>query len=77
MILPGFQQRANARRRPPTDHEISVDSFAGADGWVLLGSKSQQVASIGNSVCPHVARAIVKANVKIRRAEVELQEASA
>ena len=38
-----------------------------ADGWVLLGSKSQKVAGIGNSVCPHVARAIVKANVKLRR----------
>lgn len=39
-----------------------------AEGWVLLGSKSQRVAGIGNSVCPHVARAIVAANVTVRRA---------
>lgn len=52
-----------------------------ADGWVLTGSREQQTAGIGNSVCPHVARAIVKANVKIRRIEstdpAALVEASA
>lgn len=42
-----------------------------ADGWVLSGTKAQKVAGIGNSVCPHVSRAIVKANVKIRRVEQE------
>lgn len=32
------------------------------DDYVLCGSKANQVAKIGNSVCPPVAAAIVKAN---------------
>lgn len=32
------------------------------DTFVLTGTKTSQVARIGNSVCPHVASAIVKAN---------------
>lgn len=36
-----------------------------ADTYRLLGTKSSQVAKIGNSVCPPVARALVAANVKI------------
>ena len=33
------------------------------DSYVLTGTKSDQVARIGNSVCPHVAEAIVRANL--------------
>lgn len=33
------------------------------DTYVLTGSKANQVARIGNSVCPHVAAAMVRANV--------------
>lgn len=33
------------------------------DDYILPGTKSQQVARIGNSVCPDVARAIVAANL--------------
>lgn len=33
------------------------------DTYLLTGTKTSQVARIGNSVCPHVAAAIVKANV--------------
>jgi DNA (cytosine-5)-methyltransferase 1 len=32
------------------------------DSYVLTGTKTQQVARIGNSVVPHVACAIVRAN---------------
>jgi len=32
------------------------------DSYILTGSKSNQVAKIGNSVCPAVAAAIVAAN---------------
>jgi DNA (cytosine-5)-methyltransferase 1 len=34
-----------------------------ADQYVLHGTKSDQVAAIGNSVCPELAEAIVKANM--------------
>lgn len=37
-----------------------------AKDYVLLGTAEQQVAGIGNSVCPEVAEALVKANVVIR-----------
>lgn len=33
------------------------------DDYVLLGTKTQQIAKIGNSVCPDVAKAIVEANL--------------
>lgn len=33
-----------------------------AKGYILTGTKSQQVARIGNSVCPELAEAIVRAN---------------
>lgn len=36
------------------------------DTYMLTGTKTSQVARIGNSVCPHVAAAIVKANVGAR-----------
>lgn len=39
-------------------------SFAGQ--YVLTGSKANQVAAIGNSVCPELAEALVAANVRIR-----------
>jgi len=32
------------------------------DTYLLTGTKTSQVARIGNSVCPHVAAAIVRAN---------------
>lgn len=36
------------------------------DDYILTGTKSNQVAKIGNSVCPDVAAAIVRSNVEIR-----------
>lgn len=38
-----------------------------ASNWNMLGNKTQQIAGIGNSVCPHVAAAICRANVDVRR----------
>ena len=38
-----------------------------ADGYTLIGSKADQVAAIGNSVCPELAEAIVKANVTLQK----------
>lgn len=38
------------------------------DSYILTGTKSQQIARIGNSVCPPVAAAIVRANLLPRRA---------
>ena len=32
------------------------------DSYVLTGTKREQVARIGNSVCPHAAMAVLKAN---------------
>lgn len=37
------------------------------DAYVLTGTKSQQIARIGNSVCPPVAAAVVGANLAPRR----------
>jgi len=38
------------------------------DTYHLTGTKSCQVAKIGNSVCPPIAAALVKANVRLREA---------
>ena len=64
----------HAANHPSTEHVI-VDigmrmltprELARAQGfpdtYLLTGTKTSQVARIGNSVCPHVAAAIVKAN---------------
>lgn len=40
------------------------------DGYILTGTKSEQVARIGNSVCPPVAEALVRANLVAERAAV-------
>lgn len=37
-----------------------------SDNYILTGTKTNQVAKIGNSVCPPVARALVKANVQLQ-----------
>lgn len=37
------------------------------DTYVLTGTKTSQVARLGNSVCPHVAAALVKANCLAER----------
>lgn len=37
------------------------------DSYYLTGSKSTQVAKIGNSVCPPIAKALTAANVKIKQ----------
>lgn len=34
------------------------------DDYILTGTKTSQVARIGNSVCPHVVEALVRANVE-------------
>jgi DNA (cytosine-5)-methyltransferase 1 len=39
------------------------------ESYILTGTKTNQVAKIGNSVCPPVARALVAANVKIKESE--------
>ena len=39
------------------------------DSYILTGPKSQQVAKIGNSVCPCMAEVLVRANYKIRENE--------
>lgn len=36
------------------------------DSYILTGSKAVQVAKIGNSVCPPIAEALVRANVKLQ-----------
>lgn len=41
------------------------------DSYILTGTKKNQVAKIGNSVCPPVAAAIVKANVKLQEIKVK------
>jgi DNA (cytosine-5)-methyltransferase 1 len=41
------------------------------ESYILTGTKSSQVARIGNSVSPHNAKAIVKANVKLRDVRME------
>lgn len=38
------------------------------DDYVLTGTKTNQVARIGNSVCPHVVEALVRANVELEAA---------
>ena len=40
------------------------------DSYLMPGTKSQQVHRIGKSVCPHVAAAVVRANLpeKMRKA---------
>ena len=37
------------------------------DDYKLIGTKEQQIARIGNSVCPDVVRALISANVPPRR----------
>lgn len=40
------------------------------DSYILTGTKTSQVARIGNSVCPAVARAVVAANLCQQNAEI-------
>jgi DNA (cytosine-5)-methyltransferase 1 len=42
------------------------------ESYILTGTKSSQVARIGNSVSPHNAKALVKANVKLRNIRMEV-----
>ncbi|MGA1979482.1 MAG: DNA cytosine methyltransferase [Sedimentisphaerales bacterium] len=37
------------------------------DSYILTGTKSNQVAKIGNSVCPVLAEVLVRANVKLQK----------
>jgi len=37
------------------------------DSYRLIGTKSSQVAKIGNSVCPPIAKALISANVKLQQ----------
>ena len=60
----------------PLAHELVVDLFAGgggADGRAL--SKAAQVRMCGNSVCPPVAAALVRANVALEHAAPVLRAA--
>jgi len=41
------------------------------DSYILTGSKSVQVAKIGNSVCPVMSEVLVRANVKLRDYKVK------
>jgi DNA (cytosine-5)-methyltransferase 1 len=48
-------------------HELLAAQFGRfAAGYRLIGTKRRQVAGIGNSVCPEVAEALVRANVPAR-----------
>jgi DNA (cytosine-5)-methyltransferase 1 len=42
--------------------------------YVLTGTKAQQVAAIGNSVCPELAEAIVRANFQEQTSNAEVAE---
>jgi len=33
------------------------------DSYILMGTKEQQIARIGNAVCPQVIEAIIRANM--------------
>lgn len=49
-------------------HELLAAQFGRfAAGYRLIGTKRRQVAGIGNSVCPEVAEALVRANVPVGR----------
>jgi DNA (cytosine-5)-methyltransferase 1 len=37
-----------------------------SDDYILTGSNAVQVAKIGNSVCPPIAEALVRANVQLQ-----------
>ncbi|MEO1278744.1 MAG: DNA cytosine methyltransferase [Planctomycetota bacterium] len=51
-------------------HELLRAQFGRfAEGYQLIGTKRRKVAGIGNSVCPEVAEALVKANVRAERPE--------
>ncbi len=62
-------------------NELIIDSFAGGGGaslaraqgfpdtYELTGTKTNQVAKIGNSVCPQCAAAIVSANYVAQKVE--------
>jgi len=41
------------------------------DSYILTGTKTSQVAKIGNSVCPVLAKVMVEANVKLQTVEKE------
>jgi len=41
------------------------------DSYILTGTKTSQVAKIGNSVCPQLAKVLVEANVKLAAVEKE------
>jgi len=41
------------------------------DSYILTGTKTSQVAKIGNSVCPQLAKVLVEANVKLQVIEKE------
>lgn len=49
----------------PKVRQLTPRELATAQGfppdYVLMGTKTQQIARIGNSVCPHVAAAVVRA----------------
>ncbi len=47
------------------------------DSYILTGSKSNQVARIGNSVCPVVAKVLVEANYKEAKAKRKRKAATA
>lgn len=51
-------------------HELAAAQGFPPD-YVLTGTKSEQVAKIGNSVCPPVAAALVRANLAQAEARVE------
>lgn len=44
-----------------------------ADEYILRGTQAQQIAGIGNSVCPELAEAIVRANVRAESRSARLE----
>ena len=47
-------------------HELAAAQGFQAD-YKLIGTKTNKVAKIGNSVCPPVAKALVAANVTLEQ----------
>jgi len=61
-------QIADIGLRMLAPHEL-MKAHAFPDNYVLVGTKTNQVAKVGNSVCPPMAKALVSANVKLEEIE--------
>ncbi len=70
MVRGSLYQIVDIGLRMLTPRELLRAQFgAYADEYVLLGNQEQQIRAIGNSVCPEVMEAIVRANVELEYLE--------